>query len=107
MSSTVDNRIVNMQFNNAQFESGVKNSTKSLDNLKQGLNLDGASSGLTRLQKVGNAFSLAGIEEGANRISQSLTGMSIVGITALVNLSNSAVEAGKKIRFIFNYRSYN
>jgi len=41
--NSIDQRIVNMQFNNQQFESGIQSSVKSLDNLKKGLDLDGAS----------------------------------------------------------------
>ena len=97
MSNLIDNRIVNMQFNNTQFESGVKTSVKSLDNLKRGLNLDGAASGLTNLQKVGNAFSLAGMEEGLNNLSSKFSTMGLVGVTALMNITNSAINAGKQL----------
>ena len=43
MSRTIDSRVVEMQFDNKQFESNVKTSMSTLDKLKQSLNLTGAS----------------------------------------------------------------
>ena len=37
MSTTVDRRIVDMQFNNQQFESGIKTSMNSLDKFEEAL----------------------------------------------------------------------
>ena len=42
MSSSIDQRIVEMQFDNAQFEKGISTSLKSLDNLEKGLKLEPA-----------------------------------------------------------------
>jgi hypothetical protein len=95
--STIDQRIVNMQFNNQQFESGVATSLNTLDKLKKGLNLSGATKGLTDLSQVGKNFSLSGIADGVDSISRKFSTLSIIGITALANIANSAVNAGKNI----------
>ncbi len=95
--STIDKRIVDMQFNNQQFESGVQTSLKSLDNLKKGLDLDGAAKSLSNLDKVGGSFSLAGIASGVETISSKFTALGVIGITALQNITNSAINAGKRI----------
>ena len=47
MSAVVDERIVEMQFDNAQFEKGVRQSISTLDGLKKSLELDKASKGLS------------------------------------------------------------
>ena len=62
--SSVDNRAVEMQFNNQQFEKGVKESIHSLDNLKNSLKLDGATDGLSRLQSASEKISFSHVEEG-------------------------------------------
>jgi len=95
--SSVDKRVVEMEFNNKQFESNVQTSLKSLDNLKKGLDLDGASKGLSNLDKVGRSFSLAGIANGVDTIAGRFTTLGIIGVTALQNITNSAIEAGKRI----------
>ena len=43
MSTTVDNRVVEMRFDNKQFESNVRTSISTLEKLKQSLNLSGAA----------------------------------------------------------------
>lgn len=49
MSTTIDERVVEMRFDNRQFEAGVKTSLSTLDKLKEGLDLDGAAKGLKGL----------------------------------------------------------
>lgn len=95
--STIDNRVVQMQFDNNQFEKGIHTSVKSLETLKNGLNLEGAGKGLTNLQKVSNSFSMSGLTEGIDRLSSKFSALSIIGITALANITNSALNAGKRL----------
>lgn len=97
MSSNIDERIVEMRFDNKQFESNVQTSIKSLDNLKTGLNLDDSARSLSNLEKAGRTFSLAGIAEGVDNISSKFTALGIIGITALQNITNSAINAGKRL----------
>jgi tape measure domain-containing protein len=97
MGNSVDKRIVDMQFNNAQFESGVQTSLKSLDNLKKGLNLEESAKSLSNLEKVGKSFSLAGIAQGVEALANKFSNLGIVGITALQNITNSAITAGKNL----------
>lgn len=97
MSKSVDQRIVEMQFNNRQFESGIKDSLGSLDKLKKGLDLEGASKGLNNLSDAGKKFSLAGIADGVETIAGRFTTLGLIGVTAIQNIVNSAVDAGKRI----------
>lgn len=53
MSRTIDERVVEMQFQNDQFERGIKQSTKSLKNLKESLKLDDSAEST---RKLGKAF---------------------------------------------------
>ena len=57
--SSVDERIVEMRFDNAQFEKGVRQSTESLDKLKKNLRLEDAAKGLQNLERAGKSFSIA------------------------------------------------
>ena len=52
MSRTVDERVVEMRFDNKQFESGVQTSLSTLEKLKRGLDLDGAAKGFDQLSTV-------------------------------------------------------
>ncbi len=95
--SSIDKRIVEMSFENQQFEKGVKSSIQSLENLKKGLDLDGATKSLDNLGKTSKGFSLAGIAEGVEKLSSRFSALGIIGITALQNITNSAINAGKAL----------
>lgn len=97
MSRSVDERVVEMQFDNKQFESGIKTSMKSLENLKKGLNFDAATKSLSNIEKATRNFSVAGIEKGVDLISSRFTNLGIVGVTALQNITNAAINAGTQM----------
>lgn len=94
MSSTVDNRVVNMQFNNRQFESGIQTSLRSLDALKKGLDLSGAAKSLSNLENAGKRFSMDNLSDNVSTISSRFSNLGIVGFTALQRITNAAITAG-------------
>lgn len=97
MSSKIDQRAVEMQFNNKQFESGVKTSTQSLENLKKGLNLDESTKKLSGLSAVAKAFTLGNISDNVQTIANRFTTLGIVGVTAIQRIANAAITYGKQI----------
>ena len=97
LSSTVDNRIVNMQFNNAQFQERIRTTIKSLNDLKTGLKLEGATANLNNLSRAANTFNLHGVARGVDTISSRFTNLGIVRVTALQNITNSAMAFSKNL----------
>ena len=95
--SSIDQRVVDMKFNGAQFEKGISGTMSALDKLKQGLDFKGATKNLGELDKAGKNFSLAGIGTAVDGIANKFSALSVVGITALTNIANSAVNAGARI----------
>jgi hypothetical protein len=51
MTNSIDTRIVELRFDNAQFERGIQTSLKALETLNKGLKLDGATKGLDHLSR--------------------------------------------------------
>lgn len=96
MSTTVDERVVGMHFDNKQFESGVKTSINSIDTLKKNLDFNKASKGLSSLQNAARNFNLSSIALGVDNISAKFTALGAIGITTLQNLTNSAVNMSKR-----------
>ena len=96
-STTVDNRIVEMQFNNAQFENGVRESMSTLDKLKKALNMDSAKKGFDELDKASKNVKFDGISTGLETTKQHFSAMEVVGITALANITTAAMRAGANI----------
>jgi phage-related protein len=95
--SSVDERVVDMKFNNGQFQKGVSATQKALDGLKKGLNLDGAKKSLAGLSAEGSRFNLSNISKGVEHISSKLTAVGVVGVTALATITASAVAAGAQL----------
>ena len=97
MSTTVDSRVVEMRFDNRQFENNVQTSMSTLDKLKQKLNLSGASKGLEQINTAASKVDMKGLGNGVEYVSAKFSALQVMGVTALANITNSAVEAGKKM----------
>ena len=97
MSTTIDQRVVEMKFDNKNFEQNVSTTMSSLDKLKQKLNLSGASKGLEEINSAAKNNNLSALGTAAETISAKFSAMQVVGITALSNITNSAVNAGKRM----------
>ena len=102
MSKTVDERVVSMQFDNAQFEKNVSTSMTTLDKLKQSLKLDGASKGLDNIRDSASKFSLSGISDGVETVKAKFSALEVMAVTALANITNSAVNAGRRLVSAFS-----
>ena len=103
MSTTVDNRVLEMRFDNKQFESGVATTMSTLDKLKKKLNLSGASKGLETVGKATKGINFSGMTVGIDQVKSgmvSLSGISagvIAKFTVINNMCNSLFRTGKRM----------
>lgn len=97
MSTTIDQRVVEMRFDNRQFESNVSTTMSTLDKLKQKLNFKGASQGLTEVGAAANKVNMNGLSSAVETVSARFSAMQVVGVTALANITNSAINTGKRM----------
>ena len=97
MSTTIDQRVVEMRFDNKQFESGVSQTMSTLDKLKQGLNLNGATKGLENVDAAAKKVNLSGIGNAVETVGLKFNAMYTIADQALRNITNSAYNAGKRI----------
>ena len=97
MSTTIDERVVEMRFDNKHFEKNVETTMSTLDKLKAKLNLSGASKGLENINSAANKVDMSGISKGVEAIQVKFSALQVVGMTVLQNLTNSAMAAGNKI----------
>lgn len=97
MSATIDERIVEMRFDNKQFESNVQTSMSTLDKLKQSLNLTGASKGIENVSTAAKKCDMSGLSNAVQTVQAKFSTLEVMAITALANITNSAVNTGKKI----------
>lgn len=98
MAVSIDERVVEMRFNNKQFEEGVKKSMKSLDDLDQSIDkLD--ENGLDDLQKKFKDFDVSPMEKSLNKLEKRFSNFGIVGATVLMDLTRKVEEfAGKMLK---------
>ena len=97
MSKTVDSRVVEMQFDNSQFERNVSTTMSTLDKLKQSLKFGDSSKGLDNLSKAAKNVDMNGLGNAVESVRMRFSALEVMGVTALANITNSAVNAGKRI----------
>ena len=96
--STIDERVVEMKFDNAQFERNVSQTQGTLDKLKQNLNLDGAAKSVNGLSDAAKGFTLGGLATSAIQpVSAGFVAMATVAITALSNITTAAMATGTQL----------
>lgn len=97
MSKTVDERVVEMRFDNSQFEKNVSTTMSTLDKFKQKLNFGGVKKGFEEVGSAAQKVDMRGLGAGVDAVSAKFSALQIMGTTALVNITNSAVNAGKRM----------
>lgn len=104
MSKKVDERVVEMRFENGQFEKGVAQSTESLNKLKKSLNLEGAAKGLENVNSAAkNASGIESLAASLEKVEHRFSTMGIVGMRVIENLTDSAMRFAKKtVGFVTN-----
>lgn len=99
MSATIDQRVVEMRFDNKQFERGVSETMSTLEKLKQRLNFKGAVKGVESVNSAAKGVNanMSGLGSAVEQVSLKFSALQVMGVTALSRLTNSAITAGTRI----------
>ena len=94
----VDTKIVKMEFDNKNFESNVATTMSTLEKLKRLLSFKGIEKGFEKLDKASGGFEsgMSGMEQAISKVTDQMSTLELIGRTALINLTNKAVDAGVK-----------
>ena len=95
--SSVDNRVVKMAMENAQFTSAANATMTTLNKLNNSLKLTEGAKGLDNVANKAKQVDMSGLSTGVDTVTKKFSMMDVVGVAALVNITNSAVNAGKKL----------
>lgn len=98
MSKTIDEKVVEMRFDNKQFEKNVKTTLSTLDKLKAKLNLTGASKGLEEVSKASKKVDFSNMESSLAALEKRFSTTGIVGMTVIQNLTNAAINFAKQVK---------
>lgn len=97
MSQTVDNKVVEMRFDNDQFEKGVATSMSTIDKLKAKLNFQDADKSLSSLSDSAKKVDMSTLANSVQKVSLQFSSLQVIAGTALANITNNAVNTGRKI----------
>ena len=97
MSTAIDSKIVEMRFDNKQFERGVETSIDSIEKLNKSLDMKGATKGLENVDAAAKKINMSGLSNAVESVHAKFSAMEVVAVTALANITNSAVNAGKRM----------
>ena len=97
MSTTVDERVVSMQFDNRQFERNASQSMSTLDKLKKALKFEKTAESLDTLSEATKRLDFSPMVDGLETVEEKFSAMEVIAVTTLVNITNSVVNAGKQL----------
>ena len=97
MSRSIDEKVVEMRFDNQNFEKNVSTSMSTLEKLNKSLRLNGATKGFQDIDSASKKVNMSGLGSAVEAVQAKFSALSVVGVTALANITNSAVNAGKRI----------
>lgn len=97
MSQEVDSRVVEMRFDNANFEKNTKQTISTIDRLMEKLQFKGAEKGFEKLDAAAENVDFAAMQTSLDRLESKFSSLNIVATTALVNITNKFVDAGEKL----------
>ena len=97
MSKQIDQRVVEMTFENANFEKNVNQSISTIDKLKSNLDFKGVSKGIDNVSSSIKKVDLNPLSKAVESVGSTFSALEVIGVTALANITNSAVNAGKNI----------
>lgn len=97
MSREVDSRVVEMRFDNENFEKNTKKTISTIDRLMEKLQFKGAEKGFEKLDAAAKDVDFATMQTSLDRLESKFSSLNIVATTALVNITNKFVDAGEKL----------
>lgn len=97
MSREVDQRVVELQFNNTNFEKNTKKSMDSIDRMMEKLQFKGAEKGFEKLDAAAEKVDFATMNRSLDTLQQKFSALDIMAATVLVNITNKAINAGEKL----------
>lgn len=94
MSNVIDEKVVSMRFDNSHFEKNCKESMNTLKNLRNSIDTAGSAKGLDGLAESANKLNFNALNSAIETVNERFTNLGVIGTTALMNITNRAVDAG-------------
>ena len=97
MSRNIDEKIVQMQFDNKEFERNVQTSINTLGDLKKSLQLNGATKGLENIDYASKKVNMDVLGSAVESVRVKFSALEVIAVSALNNITNSVLNTAKRI----------
>ena len=97
MSQEVDQRVVEMRFDNAKFEKNVQQSINSLNALNESLKFEGAEKGFAEVEKASEKVDFDRMTTALETLTGKFSALEVIGMTALVKITDKTIDTGTKL----------
>lgn len=97
MSTSIDERVVEMRFDNSKFEPNAKTTLSTLDKLKEAIKFENASKSLEGISQAASNFKMDGMGNAVESVSAKFSALQVAAATVLANITTEAYQAGKQI----------
>jgi tape measure domain-containing protein len=99
--SSIDQRIVQMRFDNKDFESNVGTTMSTLEKLKEKLKFTKSDEGIQNLKNSFNGFDFSAMQTGIDTLNDRFSVLGIAGMEVIRRLTNAAIDMGQKLASAF------
>ena len=97
MSKVIDEKVVSMEFDNKRFERNVSTTINTIDKLKESLQFKDASKGFEEITESSKKVNMSSLGQSVETVKLKFSALQIAAVAALTNITNSAVNAGKRL----------
>ena len=97
MSQEIDERVVEMRFDNAQFERNTRQSIKTLNALNESLKLEGAEKSFEKIEDASAKVDFDKLQSALESLNSKFSAVEVMGVTALMRITNQAMDTGEKL----------
>ena len=97
MSTEIEQRVVQMKFDNKEFEANTKKTLSTLDTLKQKLQFDKVQDSFKNITTAAKNVDMSAISTAVDATRFKFSTLEVVAITALSNITNSVMNTGKRM----------
>ena len=94
MSTSIEDKVVSLKFDNVQFSKGVGESQKSLEQLNKALQMKNGTKGLDDIESRASRFNLSALADAPQAVAEKFSFLATTAAVALGNIAAKAISTG-------------
>lgn len=102
MPRSVDERVVQMEFDNSKFDRNIRSSIDALNNLDSAINKSATSASLSHLNDAFKSINVSPISDGIETVTMKMSALGTIGDQVLRTITNGVIDGAKKMARAIN-----